>query len=205
MESIAENEKTDITVDGLCVSYGDKLVLNRLSVRFRAGAFTFVLGPSGCGKTTLLNVLMGINRGFTGEVSGVPALMSAVFQEDRLQDDLSACANLALFCGISRQRVQDELALLALSREDVRKPAGQLSGGMKRRVAIARAMAAKSDVVFLDEPFKGLDEATKLLTMGYVRDRAKGRTVIAVTHDESEADFFGADRVFLSPAAKDPS
>ena len=84
MESIAENEKTDITVDGLCVSYGDKLVLNRLSVRFRAGAFTFVLGPSGCGKTTLLNVLMGINRGFTGEVSGVPALMSAVFQEDRL-------------------------------------------------------------------------------------------------------------------------
>ena len=158
MESIAENEKTDITVDGLCVSYGDKLVLNRLSVRFRAGAFTFVLGPSGCGKTTLLNVLMGINRGFTGEVSGVPALMSAVFQEDRLQDDLSACANLALFCGISRQRVQDELALLALSREDVRKPAGQLSGGNQQKVPAGGVPQAEESPAVQDETQPDLQE-----------------------------------------------
>ena len=72
-----------------------------------------------------------------------------------------------------------------------RKPVNQLSGGQRRRVALARAMAAESDFVCLDEPFKGLDKETKQKAMEYVKERGKGKTILLITHDMEEAEFFG--------------
>lgn len=178
----------DVTTENLSVSFGEKQVLRALSLTFPAGSCTAVMGPSGCGKTTLLRVLMGLEKTYTGCVSGVPEKRSAVFQEDRLQDFYSALMNLRLTLpGVKSDALLRELALLGLTEDDVRKPAQSLSGGMKRRVALARAMLADSDIVFLDEPFKGLDETTRARAVEYVRSRRNGRTLIAVTHDEREA------------------
>ena len=152
----------DVTTENLSVSFGEKQVLRALSLTFPAGSCTAVMGPSGCGKTTLLRVLMGLEKTYTGCVSGVPEKRSAVFQEDRLQDFYSALMNLRLTLpGVKSDALLRELALLGLTEDDARKPAQSLSGGMKRRVALARAMLADSDIVFLDEPFKGLDETTR--------------------------------------------
>ena len=178
----------DVTTENLSVSFGEKQVLRALSLTFPAGSCTAVMGPSGCGKTTLLRVLMGLEKTYTGCVSGVPEKRSAVFQEDRLQDFYSALMNLRLTLpGVKSDALLRELALLGLTEDDARKPAQSLSGGMKRRVALARAMLADSDIVFLDEPFKGLDETTRARAVEYVRSRRNGRTLIAVTHDEREA------------------
>ena len=139
-------------------------------------------------RPALLRVLMGLEKTYTGCVSGVPEKRSAVFQEDRLQDFYSALMNLRLTLpGVKSDALLRELALLGLTEDDARKPAQSLSGGMKRRVTLARAMLADSDIVFLDEPFKGLDETTRARAVEYVRSRRNGRTLIAVTHDEREA------------------
>lgn len=182
----------DIAVENLSVSFGEKQVLRTLSLTFPAGSCTAVMGPSGSGKTTLLRVLMGLEKAYEGKVSGIPEKRSAVFQEDRLQDFYSALANLRLTLpGIKNETLLHELSLLGLTGPDARKPARSLSGGMKRRVALARAMLADGEVLFLDEPFKGLDEKTRTQAIEFVRTHRNGRTLIAVTHDEREAEALG--------------
>lgn len=167
-------------------------MLRTLSLTFPAGSCTAVMGPSGSGKTTLLRVLMGLEKAYEGKVSGIPEKRSAVFQEDRLQDFYSALANLRLTLpGIKNETLLHELSLLGLTGPDARKPARSLSGGMKRRVALARAMLADGEVLFLDEPFKGLDEKTRTQAIEFVRTHRNGRTLIAVTHDEREAEALG--------------
>jgi len=182
----------DIKISGLSKSYGENHVLRDLNLTFPEKAITCIMGPSGCGKTTLLNILMGLTRPDQGKVEGVPKKKSAVFQEDRLCESFSAVSNVRLVC---EKRVDDEKIIAHLDKvglkESCKKPVGELSGGMKRRVAIVRAILASSEILFLDEPFKGLDDDTKKVTMEYVKENARGRTVIMVTHNIEEAKAFG--------------
>ncbi len=137
-------------------------MLRALSLTFPAGSCTAVMGPSGCGKTTLLRVLMGLEKTYTGCSPAFPKKRSAVFRRTDCRTFYSALMNLRLTLpGVKSDALLRELALLGLTEDDARKPAQSLSGGMKRRVALARAMLADSDIVFLDEPFKGLDETTR--------------------------------------------
>ena len=110
-----------------------------------------------------------------------------VFQENRLCENLTACANIRLVTGkrYSDTQLRKELAAVGLEGAE-NKPVRELSGGMKRRVALLRALLAEYDVLFLDEPFKGLDEVTKAVVMDYTRTKVKGKTVIMVTHDIKE-------------------
>ena len=182
----------DVTTENLSVSFGEKQVLRALSLTFPAGSCTAVMGPSGCGKTTLLRVLMGLEKTYTGCVSGVPEKRSAVFQEDRLQDFYSALMNLRLTLpGVKSDALLRELALLGLTEDDARKPAQSLSGGMKRRVALARAMLADSDIVFLDEPFKGLDDEARQQTADYILRHRGAAAILCVTHDREDAAALG--------------
>ena len=182
----------DITVNGLEKRYGENRVLTGFTAIFPAGETTCIMGPSGCGKTTLLNIMMGLDFADGGEVRGVPRLMSAVFQEDRLLEGFNAESNIRFVCGKKtyREEIAEHLERIGLAGEHD-KPVRNFSGGMRRRVAVVRAVLAKSEILFLDEPFKGLDEKTKLLTMQYVRDNIAGRTVIIVTHSLDEAQAFG--------------
>lgn len=182
----------DIVVQDLCKRFGEKIVLRDFSAVIRAGQCTCIMGQSGCGKTTLLHILMGLLPADSGEITGVPEKKSAVFQEDRLCEDFPAVANLRLVLpkAVPDSLLAEHLTELGLSGS-LHCPVRELSGGMKRRVAIARAMLADSEIVFMDEPLKGLDEATKAEVIQYIQRYAAGRTLLLVTHDREETAALG--------------
>ncbi len=177
-------------VKNITKRFGDKLVLDGFSADFPDGEASFVVGQSGCGKSTLLNIIMGLIPADSGELDPrFSDRISAVFQEDRLCEKLSAAANVRLVCtaDTDSEEITAALSEVGLSREDSLCPVSVLSGGMKRRAAIVRAVMADSRTVIMDEPFKGLDPSSKSRTIEYVMKNLHGRTLIAVTHDISEA------------------
>jgi NitT/TauT family transport system ATP-binding protein len=188
----------DIIVSELTKSFGDHKVLDKLSVTFKKGRATCIMGPSGDGKTTLLHILMGLLPYESGSISGIPLLKSAVFQEDRLCESFNAVSNVRFVCD---KKVDDDQILSHLFniglKGDLAKPVSEFSGGMKRRVALVRAVFAQSDILFLDEPLKGLDDKTKDNTIDYLKNNINGRTVIMVTHDDEEVKALNADLFML--------
>lgn len=180
-------------------AYGENRVLNAFTHDFPEGKTTAVMGPSGCGKSTLLGVLMGLITPDGGRVEHASDWrISAVFQEDRLCENLTAGANLRLVAGgrLSRAETAQRLCEVGLDGCE-NKPVRELSGGMKRRVALLRALLAEYDVLFLDEPFKGLDEGTKQQVMEYTKRMTEGRTVVFVTHDRAESSFLADEEIML--------
>lgn len=185
----------DICVNEITKSFGEQKVFDRFSFCFPKGKTTCIMGESGCGKTTLVNLLLGLDVPDAGEIEGIPhEKMAAVFQENRLCENLSAMANVRL---TARRKLGEEEILEAFRRVNLKevrqKPVRELSGGMKRRVAIVRAVLSDAECVVMDEPFKGLDEETRKMTTEYVKKSLQGKTLIVVTHDAKDADLLGAD------------
>ena len=165
-----------LTINHLSKSFGEHIVLKDFSANIPTGQVTLLTAPSGSGDIS--------------DFSGLK--QSAVFQEDRLCENLSALSNIKL----ASPQLQNETIEAALSKvglaEYAHCPISEFSGGMKRRVAILRALLADYDILFLDEPFKGLDAETKALVMSDVKQRSQGKTVILVTHDPTESEILGA-------------
>lgn len=187
----------DITLDRISKAYGDKTVLRGLTAVIPAGRVTAVMAPSGAGKTTLLRLLLGLEEPDSGTVSGVPKSCAAVFQEDRLCPGLSAEKNIkmALGHGADTTEIRALLAELGIAAEDAAKPAELLSGGMRRRAAIARALLADAELLTLDEPFKGLDTENMRRTAAVILARTASMTVVLVTHSETEAELLNAQNI----------
>lgn len=184
----------DIVLNSICKAYGDNRVLVNFSAVIPAGKIACVTGPSGRGKTTLLRLLMGLESPESGDILGMAGLrLSAIFQEDRLCENLSPVSNIRLACPQRSQRdiaaALEAMGLAGCVAQSVRT----LSGGMRRRVALLRALMADYDILFLDEPFKGLDAATKAAVIDETRRRIAGKSVLLVTHDPEEATALGAD------------
>lgn len=179
--------------------FGDHVVLDGLGLVLEQGTVTALTGPNGVGKTTIARLLLGLESPDSGSVEGLGGLRrAAVFQEDRLCTHLDAVANVRLVLDRDRRAcAADELAEVGLEGDDASKPVRELSGGQRRRVAIARAMAARADFVVLDEPFTGLDAESKPAVMAYVRERLAGRTAVLISHDPAEVEFFAARVVRL--------
>lgn len=176
-------------------SFDDKIVLNRFSMSLEKGKSLCIMGPSGCGKTTIINLLLGFVKPDSGTINA-PNTASVVFQEDRLCEDFSALSNVRI-SGACKNLCLELLNEMGISSE-AKKAVKTFSGGMKRRVAIARALAAEADFYIFDEPFKGLDEKTKLLVIDSVKRRLDGKTFILITHDRDESDAFNAPIIELS-------
>lgn len=189
----------EIRLEHICKAYGSKQVLRDLSCTFAMGSAACILGSSGCGKTTLLRLIAGLEAPDSGCIHGNEAQkISAVFQENRLIENLSAEKNILLTARRGFVRADALLLLQELGiAENARKPVRKFSGGMKRRVAIARALAAEFDLLLLDEPFTGLDEASKRQTMEVLLRRAAGRTLICVTHDPQDAPRMNASILYI--------
>ena len=180
-----------ILITNLSKSYGETVVFRNFSARLPLGETTVITGVSGGGKTTLLRLILGLETPDGGEIAGVPARRAAVFQEDRLCPQLTALENVLLAAGRKKEReARDLLARLGLG-ESLAVPAAELSGGMRRRCALARALCAESDLLVLDEPFKGLDEATLAATLACVDRWLGDRTFLLVTHSPQEAERLG--------------
>ena len=161
-------------------TYDGKVVLDHLSAVYHKGMTYYLTGPSGSGKTTLLRLLAGLEESDAGEVQCFGEI-SFLFQEDRLCPDYSAVKNVELVTG-DPDRARSALAEV-LEAEDLDKPCSALSGGMKRRVALVRALEKESDIVLLDEPFTGMDEQTKERVTDYMERRKEGRTFLIATHN----------------------
>lgn len=163
----------------ICKNYGGKQVLSGFDADYEPGHTYYLTWESGSGKTTLLRILCGLELPDSGELRGGTSF-GMVFQEDRLCEEYSALRNVELTLG---DRKRAEAALLELlDKEDIGKPCSQLSGGMKRRVALVRAMETNAACLLLDEPFTGMDACTRQRAEAYIRRKAGGRVLIIATH-----------------------
>ena len=178
-----------ITLQNVTCAYEGKTVLQGLSFAFPERGCVGILGPSGAGKTTLLRLLMGQIKPAGGTLTGLEdSRISVVFQEDRLLSQLTPAQNVALVNDSLDPR--GFLAAMALS-DAAEAPLSSLSGGMRRRVSIARALQYGGDVLLLDEPFKGLDDALRARILPVIKSAFP--LVIVTLHERREADFFGCD------------
>jgi lipooligosaccharide transport system ATP-binding protein len=195
-----------LTVRGLSKRYGDTQVVNNIDLHVRRGECFGLLGPNGAGKTTTLRLLLGLIEPDSGkiEIAGmaVPAQarearmkVGVVPQADNLDPDFTVRENLLAYgsyFGMNRQaisaRVPELLDFAGLgSKADA--PIAQLSGGMKRRLTLARALVNDPDILFLDEPTTGLDpQARHLIWQGLRRLIAAGKTIVLTTHFMDEAE-----------------
>ena len=175
-------------IENLSFSYGDRQIFRNFSADTGSGIIC-VMGPSGCGKTTLLHIMAGMVKADAGTISDFPERRSLMFQEDRLLPWLDARGNVAL---VLDQKDDGDISgrLLEQLGIDPSMPIGKMSGGMKRRVALARALAFGSDALLLDEPFKGLDE--DLMKKCAALIRGTGKPAVVSTHSETEAQALGA-------------
>lgn len=199
----------DIIFKNFSFSYPDKEIYKNFNAVFFGGKINVVLGASGVGKTTLLNALTGLS-GFDGEIENMPKNVSYIFQNDRLVKTISVEKNLdfVLKNAISdktarKNAIYDMAKLLEISDVLKRLPT-EISGGQAQRVQMARAFLYPSEVMLLDEPFKGLDVSlkTRLIKKFLELWGRDGRTVVLVTHDVYDALLMG-DKVFVlsgSPA-----
>ena len=143
-----------LKLEKISLKYGDNTVLHDLSYEFEEGKLTAILGESGVGKTTLLNIIAGLLKPSSGRMTNTHERISYVFQDPRLFDWMTATENVST---VSNDTLAVEMLTLMGLEDSLDKYPAELSGGMKQRVSLARALAYSPDLILLDEPFKGLD------------------------------------------------
>lgn len=183
---------------------GERLhVLDKLSITLTNGEVAALVGPSGCGKTTLLRIIVGLDRDFAGSVKLPPhGRLGVVFQEPRLLPWRTVEANVRL---AARQASEETLGALFATlelTEHRRHYPGELSVGLARRVALARAFAIQPELLVLDEPFVSLDSALAVRLRAELVELVSRRpvTTLLVTHDVEEAAALADRLILLSPS-----
>lgn len=186
-------------IDKINKRFDEKIVLDNFSISFSEKGVVCLFGPSGSGKTTLLNIISGLEKSDSGEISGFrDKRLSFMFQEDRLIPWITVIDNVKLVMdkdNAKNQSALDFLNMVGLKDEALNYPS-ELSGGMCRRVALARTLAYGGDVYLLDEPFKGLDNALKEQLIDKVSKLGEKALVIIVTHDMEEAKLV-SDEIYI--------
>lgn len=177
-------------IESLSKSFGGTTLFQQLCLDIPLDKPVVITGPSGCGKTTLLRIIAGLDRDYEGSVTGVPESISFMFQEDRLLPWQSVQGNIEFVLKDIMDSAQIHEAAshmieaVQLSGHEHKRPA-ELSGGMKRRVALARTFCYPAKLLLLDEPFKGFDAKLNDEMLGLfsrLYDEQK-RNVVLVTHD----------------------
>lgn len=185
-----------IEVKGISKAFGGKTVLKDVSFTVKKGECVALTGESGAGKTTIMRILAGLEAADSGEVVFTEnAKKTFVFQENRLLEGKSVLDNI-LTVAPDRERALYFLKRVRLDGE-ITKKASALSGGMKRRLAIARALAYGGDVYLLDEPLRELDGETLRAVAELIKEEIEGKTAVLITHDEFSLNFLSSRRVSI--------
>lgn len=192
-----------IIIKNLSKSYGSLNVLKNVDLALDRDKTYCLMSPSGTGKTTLFRILMGLEKADEGDISQSPRI-SAVFQEDRLCPSFSPLENVLMVqkkqvSGISefsRDEIRTAMCRL-LPEECLNRPVSTLSGGMKRRTAILRALLTRSDMLLMDEPFTGLDEGTKDEVIRFLQEYRNGRFLLISTHQKEDVEKLGGVLITL--------
>ena len=180
-----------LTLEHVSFQYADKPILKDFSYTFQDGVTTAVTGLSGSGKTTLLYLLCKLQKPTSGVIHNSYQNISVAFQEPRLFPWLTALENLTAVCK-DKARAQEYLSALFEEADVGAKYPDELSGGMKQRISLARALLANPDLLLLDEPFRGLDPDTKQRVADLLIREMQGKTCILITHDEDDLSYCGA-------------
>ena len=188
-----------IIITDLCKTFDDNEVLKNVNITLKDNSIYCLMGTSGIGKTTLLRILMGLEHADSGSISGIDIKsISCMFQEDRLIHDLSAIDNVRIVLRGKNNRDEISNNLLSILPDDsLDMPVSSLSGGMKRRVALARELSYPGKLIILDEPFTGLDKDTKLNVIDYILKMRNNRTLLITTHGTDDANLLGAEIIKL--------
>lgn len=174
----------ELAVTNLKKYYDGRAVLDGLSFTAPVG-LTRIVGDSGIGKTTLLRILLGLERSDGGTVAPQGLRWAAVFQEDRLLSQLDAEGNLRFALGTAYDSRKAAELLETLGLVDVGgKRVRDYSGGMKRRLALARALLASCDALALDEPFTGLDAGNREAALACILRAAEEKIVLLAAHED---------------------
>lgn len=169
------------------MAFGEKEIFSDLNLTLSTPGQYAILGPSGRGKTTLLRLIAGLEKPCSGRIiRPEDARISFCFQEDRLLPWKTVLENIAIVSS-DLDCARHWLSQVGLAGEENSYP-DTLSGGMKRRASLARALAYDSSILLMDEPFRALDEQTHAQMLSLVRKVAKDKLLILVTHDEADAD-----------------
>lgn len=183
--------------------YGYKTVIEDFSLEIKKNSPTVIMGESGCGKTTLLRIAAGLEKAEGGYFESNGENIAYMFQEPRLLNWKSAIDNvLAVLPKNSQEIAKKHLSSTGLDVEtDGKKFPNELSGGMRQRVAFARFLAyaetSQATILLLDEPFSALDDENAKKMASLLYDFARDKTLLIVSHDESDANMLGATIVRL--------
>lgn len=197
-----------LTLEGVSRRFGNRVAaLEDIRLRIDTGMFLVLLGPSGCGKSTLLRLIAGLDRPDAGALAwdaGPPGAgaIGVVFQDPTLLPWAGAAANAALPLRLRHKPAQEAarqaLARVGLAGFEQARPR-ELSGGMRMRVSLARALIEDPALLLLDEPFAALDEFTRHGLQDMLRALAARRTTVFVTHAITEAAYLATHVAVLSP------
>ena len=178
-----------IKLENVAFSYKNTPVLENFSLEVNGGEVVALRGESGSGKTSIARLVLGLEKAEHGSVSA-PDNISAVFQEDRLFPTLSVRKNISI---VSNGEDKTDYLLKKANLDSVAdKKVWQLSGGMKRRVAILRAINYGADALILDEPFNGLDPQNKKLMADLILEEYKNKPILLISHIKEDSELFGA-------------
>lgn len=184
-----------IDLENICKSFGDLKVLQDFNLEIEEDHSYVLTGPSGCGKTTLVRILLSLEEPDSGKVHFMgdykyPYLNAGVvFQENRLCEAFTPVQNVVMVNRKNSAKVAREELLRLLPADCLDKPVSQLSGGMKRRVAIVRACCIPSDMLILDEPFTGLDSENRNKVIKYIREKQGRNPLLITAHDTDGLEF----------------
>ena len=180
------------------LSFDGQTVMEKFSLTLPKQGLVALMGPSGAGKTTLLRVMMGLETPQSGRVDTENAKVALLFQEDRLLPWLTARQNVEAVLGPNeKQQAAKALGSMGLEEQAWDKLPEELSGGMRRRVALARLICYGGDIWLMDEAFKGLDRESRDALIPFFKQQAETRLIVLVTHEKEDAVRLGAQIIEL--------
>ena len=182
-----------IELKNVAFSYGQLQILNNFNLSVKDGECVQLYGISGSGKTTVLRLILGLEKADSGNIIA-PKKISVVFQEDRLLENVDIQKNIRMVLSKEHYALADTLLKEFGIYEVRKKRVSALSGGMKRRVALVRAIAYSGDALILDEPFNGLDIENKIIATNIIKREFldKNKPVLLITHISEDAELLNA-------------